>query len=155
MNIYLVRHGNALSNEVDPQRPLSEKGKTQVKIISDFMKKSGITVATIMHSGKKRAEETAEQIASRIGFSYPVQKKEGLSPNDPVDEIVSELKNTSLNIMIVGHLPFMSYLASQLLAGEGLLPFVDFEEASVLCLNKRGTSDKFTLEWSVNPQILQ
>ncbi|MBN1520968.1 MAG: histidine phosphatase family protein, partial [Candidatus Aureabacteria bacterium] len=92
MYIYLVRHAEAVSKDVDPMRPLSKRGVEQAKKTGRFLKNMGIGVSSILHSGKKRAEETASLIASEIKHSFPLEKREGLSPDDPVDGIMRELE---------------------------------------------------------------
>ena len=57
MHIYLVQHGEAKPEEIDPERRLTENGTRAVQKVADFLRKSsGLEVDTIWHSGKPRAQ---------------------------------------------------------------------------------------------------
>ena len=66
MRLYLVQHGEALPKQVDPERPLSERGRSDVARVADFLKGAGIRVTRVAHSGKTRARQTAELLASFV-----------------------------------------------------------------------------------------
>ena len=63
MKLYLVRHGEALSEHVARERPLSDKGKRDAAAMAAFLGRAGIRVAEVQHSGKARARETAELLS--------------------------------------------------------------------------------------------
>lgn len=67
MAVYFVQHGLALSKDLDADRPLSVEGLQQVECVSTHLKKIGITVNKVCHSGKTRAMETAQIFAAEIG----------------------------------------------------------------------------------------
>jgi phosphohistidine phosphatase len=56
MEIYLVQHAEAKSEEEDAQRPLSDKGKEESERVAEALGKVGIRAKHIMHSGKLRAK---------------------------------------------------------------------------------------------------
>lgn len=60
MKLYLVQHGEALSKEQDTKRSLSEQGRREVERMANFLATAGVRVARICHSGKLRAQQTAE-----------------------------------------------------------------------------------------------
>lgn len=151
VKIYIIRHGNALSPEVDPERPLSLDGKNQVEKIGAFLKKNSVCVERIIHSGKRRAEQTACIIAQHIGYSDSMEVERGLAPNTPVKDMASFLKTTQGSVMLVGHLPFMSYLASALVSEQGMFPFMVFNEAAAACFTKEEKDKNFHLVWFVSP----
>ena len=37
MQLYLIRHAHALAEEIDPDRPLSPKGRAQIKKLARFL----------------------------------------------------------------------------------------------------------------------
>ena len=51
--------------------------------------------------------------------------------------------------MIVGHQPFLSRLASELLCLDGSRDIVDLSKSSVLCLDHSGDSD-WHMEWMLS-----
>jgi Histidine phosphatase superfamily (branch 1) len=66
MRLYLMQHGAALAKDVDPARPLSEQGEQDVRRIAAFLARAGVGVGRIWHSGKRRAEQTAELLAAAL-----------------------------------------------------------------------------------------
>ncbi len=86
MLVYLVRHGEAVPDNVDPARPLSEKGRAEVEETAKQLLADGAKVDEIWHSGKLRAKQTAEIIARVLGVEK-VLEKPGLKPDDPPDHL--------------------------------------------------------------------
>lgn len=66
MKLYLVQHGEAVSKQEDPERPLSEQGTRDVQAMAGFLKHAGIKVVRVWHSGKRRAEQTAIILAKVV-----------------------------------------------------------------------------------------
>ena len=60
MKLYLVQHGEACAEDVDPERPLTAQGRADVERLAAFLQQAGIQVGRVIHSGKLRAEQTAE-----------------------------------------------------------------------------------------------
>ena len=152
MKLYLVRHGEALSKDVDPERGLSEAGRSDVERVALLMAKGGVSVSQIFHSGKARARQTAEILAAHIASSIEVQKADGLNPNDPVDHYAYESRGYTKDTMLVGHLPFMDMLASRLVAGNEDAASFHFRAGTLLCL-ERGSNGKWSVVWMVSPEL--
>jgi len=153
MKVYLVRHGQAVSSEVDPQKPLSEQGLADVRKVASFIKHLEISVEHIRHSGKLRAAQTAEILAGSISVEKDCSAHEGLGPNDDVTIMAEELEAYNADLMIVGHLPFLAYLASLLAAGRQTADVVSFDVGSIACLN-RSDPGRWQLEWMITPKLL-
>jgi phosphohistidine phosphatase len=83
MRLYLVQHGDAVPEQDDPQRPLSAMGRRQVDAIARWLASAGVRPERTIHSGKLRAQQTAELLATALGGG--VETVAGLSPNDPVE----------------------------------------------------------------------
>lgn len=152
MNLYLVRHGEAKRKEEDPERPLTDRGKKDVKKVAFFLAQSGLEVNQIRHSGKKRAEETALIIGDHITPSAGVRAVQGLAPNDDVVPLAEVLQFESESVMFVGHLPFVSRLASLLLTGHAERSVVRFQMGACVCLTKE--NGYWSLRWFVTPDLL-
>jgi phosphohistidine phosphatase len=116
MLLYLVRHGEAVAEEIDPARPLTEKGRAEVEATAKELKAEGARIDEIWHSTKLRAKQTAEIIARVLGVSKVIEK-DGLKPSDPVAPIAEPLRQSGKTILIAGHLPFLPKLASLLKTG--------------------------------------
>jgi len=88
-----------------------------------------------------------------LGEPAPLLLHEGLSPNDAPEPIAEEIEKTGQDLMIVGHLPFLSRLAGLLLTGNPLAEPAAFEKASVVCL-RQNEDGRWQLSWMVTPDIL-
>ncbi|MCM8794323.1 MAG: phosphohistidine phosphatase SixA [Candidatus Omnitrophica bacterium] len=153
MRLYLVRHGEAEPEHVNPERPLTQKGKEGVVQVAEFLRELGIRVPIIWHSVKKRAEETARIIAETASPNAELTRRKNLSPNDPVNGIREEIERQRLDLMIVGHLPFLPALAVDLLGVEAPAELLRLPEAGVVCLQRSGS--KWQMVWMTSPERLQ
>jgi len=153
MKVYLVRHGEAVSSQFYPQRPLSEQGLADIRKVASFIKPMEVSVEHIWHSGKLRAEQTAEILAESVSVEKDCSAHKDLMPNDDVTIIADELEAYDTDLMIVGHLPFMAYLASLLAAGTQTANIAAFDAGSIVCLNRRGPG-QWQIEWMVTPELL-
>jgi phosphohistidine phosphatase len=153
MRLYLVRHGDALSPGVDPERRLSEGGRHQVARMAAFLSGHGIRVARALHSGKPRAQETAATLASAVAPGAAAEPRDGLSPNDPVEPLAAEIADWREDSLIAGHMPHLARLATLLLTGRNLPAALDFEPAAAACL-ERGEDGAWSLLWFVGPSLL-
>ncbi len=66
MALYLVQHGKSLSKEEDPEQGLSAEGSADVTRIAEVAKGYHVRPNRILHSGKKRARQTAEIFAKSL-----------------------------------------------------------------------------------------
>ena len=153
MLLYLARHGDAKPEDEDPRRPLSAKGAAEAKKMAAFLGPLRISLAAVWHSGKARAMETAEILASGLTVRDGVVKQRGLAPLDPVDPVRRELMRRDEDLMIVGHLPFLANLASALLAGPDGSVLIAFEQSAVLCLERSG-EQSWSVRWMIAPWML-
>jgi len=154
MRLYLVQHGEAATKEVNPDRPLTEKGREDSARTAEFLKAAGINVDIIWHSTKTRAIETAEIFAQELSPKEGIKQKEGLAPNDPVDKALANLPSMERNIMIVGHLPFLGKLASLALINSESYEIVKFSMGGAVCL-ERDENKKWGLLFEIIPDLLK
>ena len=153
MRIYLVQHGEAVPAEVDPERPLSAAGEADVRRLAAVLRRRGVGVARILHSGKRRAEQTAEVLAGALGPKLQPEARAGLNPNDSNAGVAQEAAGWEQDTMLVGHLPFMARLASRLIAGREDAGVVAFQPGSVVCL-ERTDQRAWTIAWMLRPELL-
>src|SRR5438876_9675040 len=101
MQIYLVQHGECKPEELDPERTLTESGSRDVQKIADFLRtSSGLQVTEILHSGKARAQQTADLLAPcTTAGTNAVMHYDGLAPKDAVASIKQELEEANRNVM--------------------------------------------------------
>lgn len=152
MEFFLVRHGEAQHESLDPRRPLSERGRRDVEAVARAAAAKNIEIAAIFHSDKLRARETAEIFGRVVAPKNGVRQITGLAPEDDPEIARAELESAEGPLMLVGHLPHLARLASLLLVGDSEPPTVDFATATIVCLAWRAGSWKFA--WSLSPDEL-
>ena len=153
MKLYLAQHGEALSKEADPARPLSEQGRQDVEAIAALLDRAGVRVTRAWHSGKPRAAETAKILARAMFPRGKAETIDGIHPNDPVEEFIADADVWQEDTLVVGHLPFMSRLLSALLAGEEHHELVCFTPGSIACL-ERNPAQQWRLLWMLRPDAV-
>ena len=151
--LYLVQHGEALDKTIDPERPLSEQGADDVEQMATFLSHGDIPIHQFIHSGKLRARQSAERMATIIAPECKPTAETDLSPNDPTEPWVSRIDSYVEPTMIVGHLPFMARLADRLLTGSEEAGLVTFQPGSVVCLEQTG-EERRSLLWMIRPELL-
>ena len=152
MHVYLVQHGKAKSREEDSDRPLTEEGRKEVEAVLLLMMQFGaITASRIVHSGKRRARETAELIGSKL--EAEVAAEDGLGPDDDPGIWVRRLEAADRDLVLVGHLPHLERLASTLLCGDPEAGVVRFVNGGVVCLG--GQDGRWAVHWAVTPSLVQ
>lgn len=146
MDLYIVRHGDALPGGVDVARPLSDLGRAEVEAVAQILKERGVSVRQIRHSGRERARETASIIGAALEPPAGVIVTPGIHPDDPVDPFGLSLFGERESLMLVGHLPFVARLVGLLVTGNSTRTPVSFPTATVACL--RGEDDNWELVWT-------
>jgi phosphohistidine phosphatase len=152
MALFLVQHGKSLPKEVDPQQGISEEGKSEALRIASVAKGYGVTVARILHSGKKRARQTADIFAQAFGLSEKVEERGGLKPLDDVAAIAGAVDARD-NTMLVGHLPFMERLTAYLVTGDPAIRVFKFQNGGIVCLDKDLEKQTWYIKWTLMPHI--
>ena len=154
MKLHLLQHGDALPEQVNPDRPLSERGLEDVRRLAEFVWNHGIMVKHVYHSGKTRARETAEIVAARMASGVKIEAAAGLNPNDPIEPWAKQINNRQEDLLLVGHMPFMGRMAAYLLGCNSSSEFVAFEPGSMLCL-ERDESGHWAVAWMLRPELLE
>lgn len=148
MRLVIVRHGEAVPAQVDPDRPLSPRGVQQAQAVGRRLAELGVEVAEIWHSSKLRAQQTAQEIADALGAEPAPQQRQGLKPNDPVEPIADALAEHEGDLMLVGHLPFVQDLTEILLDTAAVTP--SFPECGTVLL-RRSAAGAWALEQQLVP----
>mmetsp|Transcript_20924 Transcript_20924/g.45884 ORF Transcript_20924/g.45884 Transcript_20924/m.45884 type:complete len:117 (-) Transcript_20924:593-943(-) len=109
--LVLLRHGNAVAEQVDPERPLDDEGTMQACMsgleVGATLTSYGVKQVRLLHSSKLRAKQTAELVAKEltsVSIATTVSEVEGLKPNDDCKHIVSRIKKErpeSLNAILL------------------------------------------------------
>lgn len=148
---YLVRHGEAKADMEDPTRPLSDRGREEVRRVARYAAILGLVAAEIRHSGKLRARQTAEILAEHLAPRLGIRQIDGLAPGDEPDRARAELEAAGEPLMLVGHLPHLSRLVSALVLGDSKAEIIWPDAGAMVCLAK--TDRGFRLLWVLTPEL--
>jgi len=118
--LYLIRHAkSSWSNPglADFERPLNKRGLKDAATMGKVLKKTLLKPNRVLTSSARRALETAEIVADKIGF--PIEKvtvDERIYDAATYDllEIINELDDSSSTAVLFGHNPGMTNLANLL-----------------------------------------
>jgi phosphohistidine phosphatase len=137
---------------LDPERPLSAAGRREVEAVARLLAGAGTRVAHVVHSGKLRAQQTAELLATALAAGTVPQVMAGLSPNDPVEPTARTIADWTSDVMLVGHLPFMGKLVARMVTGDERKPVAALVPGTVVCL-ERDEANHWTIVWMVRPAL--
>jgi len=158
LRLYLVQHGDAVPETESPDRPLSGKGRKDVGRIAAFLARSNVRVARVLHSGKTRARDTALLLSQTLGPSGVVEEAAGgLAPGDSTDALFAAAEGWSqgtLDVMVVGHQPFMGRMVARLIGGVPDGTLVQFQPGSVVCMERASPDAGWMIAWMVRPELL-
>jgi phosphohistidine phosphatase len=160
MKLYLVRH--AIAENVSPEheddslRPLTKKGRDKMKKIAAALKGLGVKPDLVVSSPYVRASQTAAVLAKTLNYKEQLVYSDFLMPMVDPDNMIGEIneKFSVDELMLVGHEPNLSSLASFLLGGTTDIS-INIKKGGVCCLSVDDLSNdrKTVLEWLVTPKI--
>jgi phosphohistidine phosphatase len=163
MNLYLLRHGIAVSAEEtapDGERPLTPKGVKRLRKAARGLRRLGVSFDVILTSPLARARQTADIVAEELGLEAHVTEVEALQPNCSVDEVLASLNSYQNyeNLLLVGHEPLLSDTAAFLLTGKKTVALdLAFKKGS-LChieIDSLPPRDPGTLHYMLAPKQLR
>ena len=151
MELYLVRHGAARSAQEDPARPLSEQGQDEADRVARTAARCGMRGVRIHHSGKLRAQQTAEILARHLSPPEAPTPLAGLAPNDDPHIARRVIEEASGALMLVGHLPHLARLTALLLTGQDDSERFVFESAALAGLRRAEAG--WRLRFLISPEV--
>jgi len=131
MRLYIVQHGDSVTKEIDPDRPLSDQGQADIQRLAEWLSSHNVKIAQILHSGKTRAKETAEILRPLLKSPSQIYEGQGLAPNDSPEAFLHQLRDPKKDTLIAGHMPFVARTISQALTGAPDRQLVEFIPGSV------------------------
>jgi phosphohistidine phosphatase len=153
MHLYLIRHAHALDGDDDAARPLSPKGRKQIRALGRLLRETGTFEAEeIWHSPLLRAEETAVLLAKRLKTGAQLSAVGGLRPGDAVNSILKRLNDLRHPVAVIGHEPHLSGLASLLVAGKATPPRFVLKKCAVLRLDR--VDGVWAVRWQISPELV-
>jgi len=151
MQIYLVQHGEARAEAEDPARPLTDRGREEVQRVARHAAIMGLPVAEILHSGRLRAQQTAAILAEHLWPSRGVREVDHMAPHDDPGAARAGVETAREPLMLVGHLPHLSQLASLLLVGDPGREILRFRNGAIVCLAR--VAPVWRLHWILTPEM--
>ncbi len=116
--LVLMRHGHAeevSGVHVDHDRHLTHRGRGEAKATALWLKEQGITPQVIYASSAARVQETVAEVLT-VFPGVEVSTHAGLYMSAPRQYTLILSKTSSHVVMMVGHNPGISHLASELSA---------------------------------------
>jgi phosphohistidine phosphatase len=101
-----------------------------------------------------RARQTAEILAASLNPQNGTQQVSGMAPNDDISPMRIRLGSEAENVMLVGHLPYLSRLLSSVLLVDENRPLVEFRMGGVICL-EHVKNGEFKILWALTPDLLE
>jgi phosphohistidine phosphatase len=162
MKLLLVRHADAgdkdewaETGKPDELRPLSDKGRKQMKSAADGLRTLVPKCDVIATSPYTRAMQTAEIL--RDVYDAAVEQTATLEPESAPDDFVHWLRERgSANVVVAaGHEPHLGELTTWLMTGVGT-SHVEFKKAGAALLDFDGEVAKGAgvLRWLMGPKEL-
>ncbi len=153
MQLFLVQHGEAKPESEDPERSLTEQGAAATERIAAWAAQAGVDISEIRHSGKLRAQQTADILAKHLNPENGVIAVPGMKPNDDVSAVAEAINAENEAVMLVGHLPFLNRLASLLVSGDSDTATVQFRNSGIVCLcHEEG---QWLVNWAMRPELVE
>jgi phosphohistidine phosphatase len=126
MRIYLVRHGDAVPQELagsDRDRWLSARGREAARILARLLREQRVEPDCVMSSPLPRAVQTAELLASGLDFLGEIASRRFLEPGAQPEVAGEAIVRAGSAVLVVGHEPSISALAAYLLGRPAFPPF--------------------------------
>jgi phosphohistidine phosphatase len=153
VHLYLIRHAHAEDGKNDDARPLSAKGRSQIRRVGRWLRDAeAIDVCEFWHSPLVRSRDTAIFLAKQLKLDAPLREVSGLKPEDDPATLARKIRDAKNPLAIVGHEPHLSALASLLVVGESEPPRFKMKKCTVLRLERSGTG--WSVRWQISPELI-
>ncbi len=152
MLVYLVQHAEA-DREEGSGKDLTEKGRLDIESVAHHLQRLNVQVRQIFHSGKARAQTTANILARHLNPPNGVSAAPGLAPLDDPGIWSERIAPLDEDILLVGHLPHLGRLAAILMTGDQEKQVINFQMGGAVRL-RRMAADQWAVEWMVVPELI-
>jgi phosphohistidine phosphatase len=154
MKLYVARHGDYSMEMAQQMDVLTENGINEMTVLANFLSPLDIHVSNILHSGKFRAQQSAEILAKGFHCEQAVQLQAGLNPNDDVKAFANEISHWDTDVLIVSHLPFVGRLISELVTQNENHNLIDFKTGTFVCLEQLEHT-RWIINWVLTPELFR
>lgn len=154
MRLYLMRHAEAdMACADDQARPLTDRGVHDAQQMASYLQGQGCHIAHIFHSGKRRAEQTADLIKQAVLPSQALQLETALTGCDGLTPMLEIINSWTEDTLVISHLPFISRLLSRLVVDDPQCAIVNFSPATLVRL-EQAEAGGWCIQWCINPQLI-
>lgn len=151
--IYIIRHAHASAGEDDAVRPLSRRGREQIRRMARFLKKSGgLTAREFWHSPLVRSHDTARRLVKHLKIRAKLTEVKGLLHDDPPGIMAKRLDQMRRAVAVVGHEPHLGALVSLLVANVDQPVLFELRKADVVALAR--VQGRWMIQWQITPRLL-
>jgi len=125
MILYLMRHahaGTARENPLlDARRALIKEGKEQCMLMARMLNSLKVQVDQVVSSPLKRSLQTAQFVATELGFETGIQVSQALRPGASFSDFQDMLAHYAgfEGVLVVGHNPNLFLFLGKLITGNG------------------------------------
>jgi phosphohistidine phosphatase len=150
VNVYLVHHGEAVGPDIDPARPLSDRGRQACERLARAAAARETKPAVVWHSGKLRAKQSAEIFWRECNALAAFSATRDLQPDDQALWMRDRLRHESADIMLIGHFPHLPRLHALLLGVVDLA--ISFPLHGIVALSTRDDGESWMEEWRMESE---
>jgi len=153
MLVYLFRHGIAepkRDDQPDDERVLTDEGKKKTRRIAEAMARFVDPPQALLTSPKVRARQTAELVGEAMDLSPQVLAVLGEQSAEPIAKALEHREESS--VMMVGHEPTLSELATLLCLGRIEPGAVQLKKAGCCAIDRQGATGQ--LLFLTTPKLL-
>jgi phosphohistidine phosphatase len=119
LNLYVMRHSKSSWNDhniSDFERPLSSKGRKDIKFIIKYLKKKKIKFDFAYVSSSKRTTQTFKLLKKKVKIKKKILSKNlYLTDENKIFNIIKNTKKNYKNILLVNHEPTCKNLVNKLI----------------------------------------
>jgi phosphohistidine phosphatase len=152
MRVYFMRHGEAdwpNWQGADEERPLTDKGVKELKLIAEAIAGLKIEVGAVLTSPLRRCVQTAEIVARALGKTAAVES--ALAPGFDASQLAALIEGRSEELLLVGHEPDFSGAIRAVTGGD-----VKMARAGLACIEIIDTERmRGDLIWLVPPKVFK
>ena len=150
MKLCFLRHGEAdwpNWNNPDDERPLTERGRKEMKRVAKFLERLNFSADAILTSPLPRASQTAEIVAKRLGIELKTEP--ALAHGFSVERLRGLVAKADADcVMVVGHEPNFSEVIKEFTGGE-----VKLSKAGIALLEVNPGCTSGKLLWLFPPKF--
>ena len=161
MNLYILRHGIAADRGAeypdDDLRPLTSKGINRMRREAVGIDALGIAPDLIITSPLTRAIQTAEIVQQGLAVPPRMKISTALVPESHPSQVLQELAanhSATSSVMLVGHEPHLSGLASYILTGQ-VSWLIRLKKGALCCIDLLPATGRGQLLWALAPKQLR